>query len=228
MKTSFGLASGGQWAPQDWSEFFPDVLSGLIVGVLVGVAVGVVLYRWQRARERRDRKRASQRQWRLVGPQFALVMRFAYEANVGANSLPDNAGPFKSVVEISERMDLVAWASDDPENSELEIASRLVENSTTLLRLASELMDLIYVKWRVTFGASNANGSGYAAASSRIVLETVLTDELVRFEEGARQLLSDQELEKQANDYRAWLRQCRIDYDSLRNALRRNDETPRG
>lgn len=123
-------------------------------------------------------------------------------------------------------MDLVSWSSDDPHNSELATANRLVENSTTLLRLAEELKDLIYIKYKAEIGEEQVS-SVHMETASRLAVGAQLPVNLEPLEEQARGILAERELANQLAVYLLWRGKCQADYDALRLSLRAHDGAPR-
>lgn len=214
----------GTLVPPNWGEFIPDLISGLAVGILVGVGVGIALYRWQRGREARDRRRNAQLQWRRAAPRLARVMRYEYKRSDIALDLPAFASPFETVITEAIDMDLVQWAIDYPDRPDLQVASRLVENSTTFVRLAAELQDQIVNRKRALFASDNNEPWQVAIA---LLLGLKLDRGLQPFETKGNELLNDEDVAKYARPFVGWLDQCENDYNDLWRSLRSQDSAPR-
>jgi len=152
-------------------------------------------------------------------------MRFRFQRSDMAHDLTYNAIPFAKVVQTTLGMDLVQWSLDDPENVELAVASRLVENAITIDRLALELQSLITIRFRAVQEHEPDNPE--IQTLSYLVLEVPVPPNLALYEPRCLPVMEDPEFARQTAAYRLWLTQCEADYNVLWTALRAGDAAPR-
>lgn len=140
--------TGAPVLPADWSQFFPDLLGGLIVAV----AVGIVLYRWQRVTEARSRARSAELGWWMARTRVAQATSVPISRKSGARSFTNYSDQFVRIVEVSSTYPVAQWTHDSPKNLELGALAAIVTIGPAIQRLGQDLGAGLREHFRASFG----------------------------------------------------------------------------
>lgn len=132
MGTAGAEQDGSIW-PGDWSQFFPDLASGLIIGLLVGFAL--YLYTgWRAKTQGRERAKTG---WEPMRSRLRFALR-AEDPFAGAMSFFPSSNLITGIRSEFERYPVHTWAELLPRDAVLALIVALHDESWTYQAAAAE------------------------------------------------------------------------------------------